>query len=437
MRKLFCLAVLLLVPLASYGQASGQGLWEKLLADVEVLKAAQAKMEARLLALEKPTPVPVPRPDPVPGPVPRPDPVPTPKPDPIPDPIPVPIPSDVKPWNLELLGGWRVKEDFARGSFGIDHGTNTLYMAGHGQRRETKRYTLGAYTAGNDLNVYRIISPTETIPKFWVESENGQGTYADNYYFSDGVLWVAPRTFYEMNPKNETTIFPLSISSASRTPVTQITVNGLRGTAFGGFVKQAGKFPMLGGGGYESGQGSAFGPTLGSFKEDYSTPGKFNGTSLIDYPWSGAGDFFKRAPRFPNYTPVTIGDTWVALHPRDINGDGKNEGCWASDIVKSGGIAHSTGIYYWACMGTGKIDYGYQSACLATSFQNVMYRYHPTTYKLLDFVEFPGGTVPNDPQAIIGSDISPDGKYLYLMQGNQWNGGMYKVDSVLRVYAIK
>ena len=352
-------------------------------------------------------------------------------------PEPPPPPPVAGAWNLELLGGWRVKEDFARGSFTIDYATMTLYMAGHAQRRETKVYTLGDFTPGSDLNNYKIITPTGTIPKFWTESSEGQGTYADNYCFMDGILWVAPRTFYEMRPVNFTTIYPTVIgASASRAAVLPMTIKGLRSTAFGGFVKSAGKFPMLGGGGYESGQGSAFGPTLGSFKPG-DVEGYYDGTTLIDYPWAGNLDFSKRAPRFPNYQPVTTGDTWVALHPRDVNGDGVNEGCWASDIIKSGGIAHATGIYYWACLGTGLIDYKYQSTCLAKSFMNVMYRYDPVTYKLLSHTEWPGGTVDGDPQAIIGSDISPDGKYLYLMQANQWKGGLYKVDSVLRVYAIK
>jgi len=277
-------------------------------------------------------------------------------------------------------------------------------MVGHGQRQEVYEYDLPEHGTGSNPASWPRVNIARTIPGWWPED-----CYANNLSYHEGKLCAAPRKFYDMKPPPNLILFAKSGEAKNVFLPRQ---------EYGGFVKSSGgKFPEVGGGGYESGQGSAFGPTLA----------RLDGTRLIHHDMSGKWD--TREKREPNYYPVERKDGWTALEPRTFNG--KKEGRWACDRIYGGGIRLPTGIYYWPQMGVGDIDYKRQNRTFAATDITYEYRYHPETYKLLSWKPLP------DVGSIVGQEVSPDGKLLYLNEAFAWQSGIYKADPVLRVYDIK
>ena len=137
-------------------------------------------------------------------------------------------------------------------------------------------------------------------------------------------------------------------------------------------------------------------------------------------------------------TPTNPDPQWYCHNPKDTDGDGVAEGKWAADQIYGSGVIHSTGIYRWVTLGVDEINYSFQSRCLAKKWQNVVYRYHPTTYQLLDITDWSvEGIHANNAKFIAGAELSPDGKLLYVMQCYMWKSGIYTVDPVLFVYEVK
>jgi len=296
-------------------------------------------------------------------------------------------------------------------------------MSGHAQRNETCVFDISAgHTLGTDPNAFARLKPVEKIPAWWLQSGTGLGTYAGSYAMWKGKLWAAPKTFYETAPKNETLLVAIDGE--------KLVVQGLRGQAFGGFVKPATGDPYIGAGGNDSGQGGSYGPTLGTLA----------GQSLVDYPWQPT-TWENRALRPANYRLDPLakekGDVWYCFNPRP-DADGVLQGRWAADQVYGAGVVHSTGIYRWVCLGVGDINYAYQTRCLSKRYQNAVYRYHPTTYQLLDITNWgTDGEHGPDARLIAGGELSPDGKLLYVMQGYAWKAGLYTVEPILWVYEVK
>jgi len=323
------------------------------------------------------------------------------------------------PVGRQLLGGWRLAEDFARGAIAIDFDTMRLWMVGsQGRPNAIVEYNLPAMGTGTDVNAWPRVDPVRVIPGWWPAEEG----YANGLIFWRGKLWVAPRVFYDT-------------TNGGGTPLTIYAEDGetmafplLTRQKFSGFVKRGpGLDPYLGSGGYESGQGTQSGPSLASL----------SGQRLIEYGWPafpGANLEYwnERAPREPNYFLTGHVDDWVAWEPRLING--VLEGRWASDHIFAGGLVLPEGIVYWPWMGTGEMNYGWQSY---PSFsapgmgRTYTYRYDPSTYQLIDYTQQPGFGI----WGVAGQELGPDGK-IYLTHVNQWQGNSpYSVDAALKVYS--
>jgi hypothetical protein len=313
----------------------------------------------------------------------------------------------------QLLGGWRIAEEFARGAIAIDFARMKLWMIGHAQRNEVLEYDLPAMGSGSDVEKYPRVDAIKRTAPWWT------GGYANGLILWKGKLWAAPRTFYDITPPDTLTLFAQDGEQLTLKIPRQI---------FSGFVKRGpGMDPLIGCGGYESGQGSSSGPSLATL----------DGKSLIQFGWPAEpgsvgsnglpANWNRRAPREPNYSCDV--DSWVAWKPRTING--MLQGRWASDCIYGGGLVLPEGITYWAYQGTGDLNYGRQRPTFAAGGmeRTYEYRYNASTYGFNGYFARPDlGYEP-----IVGQELAPDGK-LFLAHGNQWKSAGYTVDVALKVY---
>ena len=336
----------------------------------------------------------------------------------------------------QLLGGWRIAEEFAQGCIAIDFSQMKLWMIGHAHRQELLEYNLPAMGTGSNISAWPQVNPVKRTPRFWAANRG----YCNGLVFWQGKVWATTRVFYAIPGDPSSPVHPDTLLTA--TDGQTITLSGLPQNVFGGFVKRGpNQDPLIGCGGYESGQGSSSGPSLGTLQ----------GQQLIRYGWPSSpgtvgangvpANWNQRAPREPNYSVVKSGtnileDSWVGWNPRTING--VLEGRWASDRIYSGGLVLPEGITYWAWVGTGKLDYALQSLTFAPSNLNktYAYRYDPATYQLIDYrhcPEFDATGIPELQERICGQELGPDGK-VYLAHGCQWQSGTYRTDVALKVF---
>jgi hypothetical protein len=360
--------------------------------------AATGKLSAKdstgtvvVLELTAPTPTSTPTPSPTPTPSQTTPPAPAPNPTP-------PLPSTPDSTGRQLLGGWQAANPFGRGSIAIDWSTKTMAMVGHTQRNEILLFDLPAMGTGTDSKQWPVVKPREVVAGWWPKD-----CYASGLTYWKGDLWVSPRKFYDTNPPGEQTWYSRKGQTVHfKLPRQQ----------FNGMVKRLKDDPWPGGGGYESGQGSAFGPTLADLS------GGVKITHTFDAGWDS------REKREPNYWPAGRVDGWTALNPRVVNGE--KEGRWACDKIYAGGLVLEDGIRFWPQMGIGDIDYARQNDTFAATNKTYEYVYDPASFKLLRWVETPYPTV-------YGQEFGPNGEVV-LSQGNVWKSDVYQVDPVVAVY---
>jgi hypothetical protein len=317
-----------------------------------------------------------------------------------------------------LLGGWRIAQEFARGAIAIDFSRMRLWMVGHTQRSEVLAYDLPSMGTGTDSDAWPRVDPVEVIPGFWPQIPgDGALTYANGLCFWQGKVWAAPRAQYAAG--GDAAGGPLALYAEDGDTI-QTT---LPRQVFSGFVKRGPETePLIGCGGYESGQGSSSGPSLATL----------DGTILLQYGWPALpGDNLEhwndRAPRDTNYS-VDV-DSWVGWNPRTV--DGQLEGRWASDRINAGGLVLPEGVTYWPYMGTGRLDYTLQSPGFAEIGATRTYEY------TLD-PSFRVSTFQIRPEfgwwgSISGHELGPDGK-VYLSHSNRWTSGAYQTDVAVLVY---
>jgi hypothetical protein len=277
-------------------------------------------------------------------------------------------------------------------------------MSGHSQSNDVLEFQLPEMGLGDDPSAWPIIRPTKTLSAWW---PGGFEVYANGLVFWRGDVWVSPRKFYDTSPPPTLTIYSLGGKT--------ITVK-LPRQKFAGFVKRLGQDPYLGCGGAESGQGSAYGPTLATL----------DGHILIHHDFAGSWE--TRCPRDPDYWPVGHKDIWFALEPTL---PGRTGGRWALDRVDGGGLWLPKGVTYWPYQGTGEINYSLQSkgeipaAVFSYTAKTVQYEYDPATWAPKWY--------PTPFGRIGGQDFGPNGEVV-LIERNVWTSERYKVDPVIRVY---
>lgn len=340
----------------------------KLDAELAAMKARLADAERRLLTLEGV----IPPPPPAPG--------------------------------RTLKGGFRLSgADFSRGTIGVDWTTRTLRLAPKDGLPYLLEYRLPEnYTAGTDVSKWEILQPRQ-VPLWWqAEPSNSMAIYANGIAYFRGKWWVSPKAYYDGSPPSSLRLY----AEGGETLTYQLPRQ-----AFAGFVKRKDGEPLIGGGGYESGQGSVAGPSLATLA----------GAKLIDPPSFTSLSWELRQKRPPNYSFVGP-DSWMAMAPRS------GEGRWCSDRVFGGGLILPEGVTYWALLGTGPLAYANQTLTFAPDSANrtYEYRFDPITYALKSFTETTLGRIG-------GQEIDPRGR-VWLCEVQAWKEFLYREAPVLKVF---
>jgi hypothetical protein len=203
---------------------------------------------------------------------------------------------------------------------------------------------------------------------------------------------------------------------------------------FSGFVKPIPgpdliSWPYFGCGGYESGQGTCSGPTLG----------EYTGNVLLEYQWldnpgSSLEHWDTRAPRLPDYNPGS--DTWLGWMPKQIGPE--IQGRWASDWLYGGGVILPDGpLCYFPYQGTGVLKYDwnpphFDQRTITFAENEWMNRssllaYDPDTFECVEFDRVLDVRGP-----IRGQEIDPDGR-LWLAEGY----GHGDAEVTIRIYQVE
>lgn len=315
--------------------------------------------------------------------------------------------------DFELLGGWRIRQEFARGGLAIDWTMRRLFSSGHSNENIIHEYQLpDSYGTGPDVLQWPELRRVRTHQNFWGDEPGGWGHgWSGGIQVKDGILWVSPKVYYDSAPKR-LVIYGKDLLTGEKHRI----ATTLQSPAFGGgFVK--GKADMLlGCGGYESGQGAVYGPTLA----------KLDSTILLNQPSLNEGTWENRTPRPPNYFVEPGEPSWLGMNPR--NGEGR----WCSDRVYGGGLWLDRGLCYWPILGTGSLAYKYQTEMfsIGENKEGWFYTYDPTSLakSSVKFEKWPHGQVN-------GCEVGPDG-LVYLHTRNEW-ASYYKVDPAVKIFKVK
>jgi hypothetical protein len=304
------------------------------------------------------------------------------------------------PVTRTLLGGWRLRQGYARGGIAIDFNSMRVGMIGHAQRNEVVEFDLPEMGVGDDPAAWPQVNKSAVVPGWWARG------YGNDIEYRDGKRWVAPRIFYAIGAN----VHPDLILYAEDGEQYRVDAEGPGDQQkYAGLCR--GRPDVLTAGGYESGQGTSSGANIidratGLIRQKYEWPAS---------PGANLEFWNLRAPRPANYWPVNNTDSWVAWNPREI--DGTIQGRWACDRIFGGSYADLNGDIVFHCwLGVGDINYSRQNETFAASNETWEYRYDGSTYELKSYSHRP------DLGKIVGRELGPDGR-LYLCEADVWKSG--------------
>lgn len=333
--------------------------------------------------------------------------------------------------SLNLVGGYKLKEPWARGSFAVDWRTMTLRMTGNvGNPYYDSSVLTYDLNAAGPPEAFPEVNPSRRDWRWWPNQKPGAaGQYANGLWFDGTRWWAATRAHYDTAPRGDMDVYA-DDGTVWNVPLAQ--------QRFSGFVKTPPDADLIswtdfGCGGYESGGGTCSGPT----RADYT------GRVLLEYDWLGdPGDSLEywntRAPRLPDYFPEGHVDSWIGWDPRLVNN--ALQGRWASDWLYGGGVILPNGpLCYFPYQGTGELKYDWHQNPFGFDQRTITFAesegrnrscllaYDPDTLQLVEFdrlLDFPG--------PVRGQEVDPQGR-LWLAQGLYGHGD---AEVMIRIYEV-
>jgi hypothetical protein len=329
--------------------------------------------------------------------------------DPVPEPEP-PIPTGrIKADDFELIGGWVLNQDFARGGLAIDFTTMAAYSGGHAHHTKINHYQLGAMGQGSDMASWPIIAKSSVIEAFWPPIGGSEGVNYGAMQLRDGVLWVCPRGWYTNGDSNPLIVSGLNLTTGE---IERRTIPVSTQAFGGGFIKGHPTDWIVGAGGYISGQSSVAGPTAVTI----------NGEVLLSQVDFSILDFDRREKRPPTSWPKTGVDNFMAFNPRN------GVGAWGADSVTGGGIWTDRGVCYWPNLGTGEAEYRDAAVRFTGGYVPWLCAFD-TDWKNPAWSEWTHGPIAS-------SEIGPDG-LVYMLSLNARKLNEFVTAPAIKVFRVK
>ena len=355
-----------------------------------------------------------------------------------------PMPDEVPtlPAAFTLLGGIRLVSPYASEGLALLTGASgdvTAIIAGaHRHDRALHRYAMPAVIgAGDVIADYPRLSPERTwsVSALFPSLLDGQ-TVRDVTAIRTGgghELAGIGRVFYNTAPRSSTRISIRTLDARGEpTSATRFLDVPLPEQEFTGFLKHLDSsrdLAAIGGGGYDSGQGSVAGISYARFSggawRRWLAPPSF-------------GDL--TAPRLPRDTGYSCpdGTSWVCLPP--VNG----RGIWSTEQVPSGGVHLDNTLLFIPTLGYGPRTYARQTATFGDPALDraVAYRFRvdPSTDSVT-YLRHDRWTFAPPGQPVIGLAVGrlrgEPRPVLFVVTANAWGDGVAPDSPVLQLFRIE
>jgi hypothetical protein len=339
------------------------------------------------------------------------------------------------------LGGWRLAIPYVGEGLAIipdaTGDANAVVTSGHVQQDVLHRTPLTPLGAADTI----VLAMPVLVPSDTVRVATLFPTLPDGQRVRD--LAVVPtasgfdlaaigRVFYQTAPRSETRIVVRAMTTHFRaTATTRDELVPLPEQEFSGFIKHtdATRDPAsIGGGGYESGQGSVAGISFAMRRGA-------QWQRLMRPP--GFGDL--QSPRLPRDTAYSCPDgaSWVCLPP--VNG----RGVWSTERVFGGGVRLGDTLLFFPALGYGARTYARQTATFGDPSRDrtVLYRFvHHAVSDSVAFVAYTPWPFTAAGQSVHGMALGRlrgvNAPVLFVLVSAAWGQGVAADAPVLLAYRI-
>jgi hypothetical protein len=347
----------------------------------------------------------------------------------------------VRSW-LTPLGGYRLDIPYAGEGLAIatdvEGVATALFTSGHVQQHVVHRTPLAIAPMVDTLvtNLPVLVphdtSAVESLFPGWLAGQRLRDL-AVIPSSTGAELAALGRVFYNTTPRDETRLMLRTLDAAGQpTGATRFLPVPLPEQEFSGFIKHADArtdLTAIGGGGYESGQGSVGGIS-------YAVARQGTWQRLLQPP--AFGDLTStRLPRDTAYT-CPDGASWLCLPP--VNG----RGVWSTERVYGGGVRLGDTVLLVPTLGYGARTYERQSATFGDPALDRAVAYRFTHVGGRDSVVFAGYerwpfAAPGQPVLglALGRLNGVTEQVLFVLVGNAWGRGVYADAPVLQLYRVR
>jgi hypothetical protein len=340
---------------------------------------------------------------------------------------------------LRPLGGWRLDIPYAGEGLAIVPDASGLadavYTSGHLQQDVLHRTRLRVAASGDSvIDAMPRLVPDDTlhVASVFPDLPSGQRVrdFAVTPRGSGLELAALGRVFYNTTPRAQTRIVMRALDASQR-PVGAVRSMDvpLPEQEFSGFIKQGDAsrdLAAIGGGGYESGQGSVGGISYAALRGS-------DWRRLLQPP--GFGDLL--SPRLPRDSAYACpgGASWVCLPP--ANG----RGVWSTERLFGGGVRLGDTVLFLPTLGYGERTYERQSATFGDPARDrvSLYRFVHHTSDSVVFVAHEPWPFTTPGQSVHGMALGRlpgvTEPVLFVLVAGAWGHGASHDAPALLVYA--
>ena len=361
----------------------------------------------------------------------------------IPQTPPVTIPTPSASSAFELLGGYRLNADYASEGLALvtDADGFTVGVIGGGHAHS---YSLNVYElqtpigAGSDAALYPILTPVRNWPVStlfprWIQGQNLRDVTAirtANGYELAGI----GRVYYNTAPRRTTQISVRALlANGTALGATREIAVDLPEQEFSGFIKHTTSsvdLTAIGGGAYDSGQGSVGGLSYATRDSSARWTRRLTPPSFGDIT----------SPRLPRDTLYSCPDgaSWVCIPPAG------GVGVWSTERIGGGGVRIGNTILFIATLGYGDRRYDRQTYTFGDPALDravaYFFRQNDETGRV-EFVAYDRWPTAAIGEPVIGVAVGRlrgvSGTLLFVAKANAWEAGLYRSSPVLQVFRVR